>query len=233
MPVTIVRDAANRRDLPVSSGAASGRMYLYSETARIILLVPWAPQVIDYGGLESDWVTADRPGDVPLLLLKGRKLKTLAFSFLLADVRQLHASQGRSLELLQQLTDTRERVLVRYGPQEAGLWRITDVSVASEMRHPATNEVTRAVCSLTLTRASDAAPAVGPLTGGAKPQPAPRPKSTPRAPRRYKVVRGDCLWNIAHRFYGRGVLWPRIFDANRKLIRNPHLIYPGQIFVIP
>lgn len=233
MPVTIVRDAANSRDLPVTSSKASGRMYLYSETARIVLLIPWAPSVIDYGGMESDWVTSDRPGDFPLLLLKGRKLKTIAFSFLLADAKRMHTSQGRSVELLQQLADTRERVMVRYGPQEAGLWRITDVSMSSEMRHPDTNEVTRAVCSVTLTRASDAAPAVGPLTGGAKPHPAPPPATKKPAPRRYKVVRGDCLWSIARRYYGRGALWPRLYDANRKLIRNPNLIYAGQVFVIP
>lgn len=233
MPVTIVRDAANGRSLPLSSSATAGRMYLYSETARIILPIPWAPSAIDYGGLESDWVTADRPGDVPLLLLKGRKLKTLAFSFLLADAQQMHTSQRTSVDLLQQLADTRERVMVRYGPQEAGLWRITDVSVSSEMRHPDTNDITRAMCSVTLTRASDAAPAVGPLTGGAKPHPAPKPKAKKRAPRRYKVVKGDCLWKIALRYYGKGSLWPRIFDANRKQIRNPNLIYPGQVFVIP
>lgn len=233
MPVTIVRDAANARDIPVHSPAAHGRMYLYSETARIILLVPWAPQVIDYGGLEADWVTADRPGDAPLLLLKGRKLKTISFSFLLADARKLHTSQRRSIELLQQLADTRERVMVRYGPQEAGLWRITDVSVTSEMRHPDTNDITRATCSVTFTRASDAAPAVGPLTGGAKPHPAPKPKAKKRAPRRHKVVRGDTLWGIAHRYYGRGTLWPRIYDANRKLIRDPHWIFPSQVFVVP
>lgn len=233
MPVTIVRDAANARDLPVSATAAAGRMYLYSETAKIILPIPWAPSTIDYGGMESDWVTADRPGDYPLLMLKARKLRTIAFSFLLADARRMDTSQRTSVELLQQLADTRERVLVKYGPQEAGLWRITDVSVASEMRHPDTNDITRAACSVSLTRASDAAPAVGPLTGGAKPHPAPKPKAKKPAPRRYKVVKGNTLWGIALRYYGRGALWPRIYDANRKIIRDPHWIYPGQIFVIP
>lgn len=233
MPVTIVRDAANGRDLALSSTAAAGRMFLYSETGKIVLSIPWAPSSIDYGGLESDWVTADRPGDYPLLLLKARKLKTIGFSFLLSDARKLHTSQRGSVELLQQLADTRERVLVRYSAHEAGLWRVTDASVSSDMRHPDSNDITRATCSVTLTRASDAAPAVGPLTGGAKPHPAPKPRAKKRAPRRYKVVRGDCLWKIALRYYGRGALWPRIYDANRKKIRNPHWIYPGQIFVIP
>jgi len=46
-------------------------------------------------------------------------------------------------------------------------------------------------------------------------------------------VKGDCLWNIAQRFYGQGALWPRIFDANRSQIKDPHWIFPGQRFVIP
>lgn len=232
MPVTIVRDATSAFTARASTTSASRRMYLCSETGGIVLPIPWAPSIIDYGGLESDWVTADRPGDYPLLLLKGRKLKTIAFSFLLADARQMHTSQRTSVELLQQLADTRERVMVRYGPQEAGLWRITDVSVSSMTRHPDTSEITRATCSVTLTRASDAVPAVGPLTGGAKPPPAPAPKKVP-SPRQYKVVKGDTLWGISLRFYGRGASWPRIYDANRSRIRNPNLIYPGQIFVIP
>lgn len=49
----------------------------------------------------------------------------------------------------------------------------------------------------------------------------------------YTVRRGDCLWNIAKRFYGNGALYTRIYNANRGKIRNPNLIYPGQVFVIP
>lgn len=49
----------------------------------------------------------------------------------------------------------------------------------------------------------------------------------------YTVVRGDCLWNIAKRFYGNGSQYPRIFETNRDKIKNPNLIYPGQVFWIP
>src|SRR5215211_1511535 len=47
------------------------------------------------------------------------------------------------------------------------------------------------------------------------------------------VARGHNLWRISRITYGRGVRYPIIFDANRDQIRKPHLIYPGQIFVLP
>jgi nucleoid-associated protein YgaU len=101
--------------------------------------------------------------------------------------------------------------------------------VSSNQRHPETNEVTDAVATFTLTEASDAAPAVGPVN----PPPPPPPPAAPPSPRTYVVVKGDCLWKIAQHFYGQGTLWPRIFDANRGQIKDPHWIYPGQRFVIP
>jgi len=44
---------------------------------------------------------------------------------------------------------------------------------------------------------------------------------------------GDTLWAISRKRYGQGILYVRVFDANRSLIRDPDLIYPGQVFVIP
>jgi len=47
------------------------------------------------------------------------------------------------------------------------------------------------------------------------------------------IVRGDNLWRISEATYGLGQRYTVIFGANRDKIRNPHLIYPGQIFVLP
>jgi hypothetical protein len=41
------------------------------------------------------------------------------------------------------------------------------------------------------------------------------------------------LWRLARRAYGQGVRYTVIYEANRDQIRNPNLIYPGQIFAIP
>ena len=47
------------------------------------------------------------------------------------------------------------------------------------------------------------------------------------------VSRGDSLWRISQSTYGAGTRYATIYKANREQIRNPNLIYPGQIIVIP
>ena len=47
------------------------------------------------------------------------------------------------------------------------------------------------------------------------------------------VQPGNSLWRIARRTYGGGVQYTLIFEANRDQIRDPDLIYPGQVFVLP
>ncbi len=47
------------------------------------------------------------------------------------------------------------------------------------------------------------------------------------------VQPGNSLWRIARRTLGKGVRYTVIFEANRDQIRDPDLIYPGQIFVVP
>lgn len=49
----------------------------------------------------------------------------------------------------------------------------------------------------------------------------------------YKVVKGDCLWNIAKAHYGDGSKWVQIYQANANIISNPNLIYVGQTLVLP
>ncbi len=47
------------------------------------------------------------------------------------------------------------------------------------------------------------------------------------------VSRGDSLWRISNRTLGSGTRYATIYKANQKQIRNPNLIYPGQVFVMP
>lgn len=47
------------------------------------------------------------------------------------------------------------------------------------------------------------------------------------------VQPGFTLWGIARETYGEGQLYVRVYEANRTQIRDPDLIYPGQIFSVP
>jgi nucleoid-associated protein YgaU len=47
------------------------------------------------------------------------------------------------------------------------------------------------------------------------------------------VQPGNSLWRISRRAYGRGAQYTIIYEANKDQIRDPDLIYPGQIFEVP
>jgi nucleoid-associated protein YgaU len=50
---------------------------------------------------------------------------------------------------------------------------------------------------------------------------------------RVVVQPGNNLWRLARAAYGRGVRYTVIYEANRDQIRNPRLIFPGQVFAVP
>ena len=57
--------------------------------------------------------------------------------------------------------------------------------------------------------------------------------TAPPAARTHTVVKGDTLSKIAKKYYGNAGQWKRIYEANKDLIENPDLIYPGQTFKSP
>jgi nucleoid-associated protein YgaU len=50
---------------------------------------------------------------------------------------------------------------------------------------------------------------------------------------RITVATGNSLWRIARKAYGSGFNYTTIYQANKEQIRNPDLIYPGQVFKLP
>jgi nucleoid-associated protein YgaU len=81
--------------------------------------------------------------------------------------------------------------------------------------------------------ASTPTPATPNASGGAGTAVAPfSPSVVPTFVTTYIVTKHDCLSKIAERIYGRQ-LWRKIYAANRNIIRNPDIIYPGQVLSIP
>lgn len=57
-------------------------------------------------------------------------------------------------------------------------------------------------------------------------------KVRPNAPKRYVVKQGDTLWGVSGKYLYRPHQWPSLWNVNRAKIRNPHLIYPGQVLYL-
>jgi hypothetical protein len=67
----------------------------------------------------------------------------------------------------------------------------------------------------------------------ASPPPEPAANAVVKLIDTHKVIPGDNLWDISQHIYGNGLRYTQIYAANANQIRNPRLIYPGQIFVLP
>jgi len=61
------------------------------------------------------------------------------------------------------------------------------------------------------------------------------PKKEADKPTTHVVKKGECLWYIAgyEQIYGNPLKWPLIYKANKDKIKDPDLIYPGQVLAIP
>ena len=84
----------------------------------------------------------------------------------------------------------------------------------------------------------EAAPGAESAATSAAPQALPVTEVTAEAPPAIRPVSitvqpGFTLWGIAEKEFGEGVLYVQVFEANKDKIRDPDLIYPGQVFMVP
>ena len=107
------------------------------------------------------------------------------------------------------------------------------------IRSPASRLATTAVASSLLLAIGSVQAATYPVTPqqrGTAQQVAqtgvPLSELAPNAPDSHTVKRGDTLWDISKLFLKSPWRWPELWGMNLDQIRNPHLIYPGQVLVL-
>lgn len=76
-------------------------------------------------------------------------------------------------------------------------------------------------------------PVADPASAVAEVDPVPATPAAPPAPVTITVQPGFTLWGIAAQNLGDGVAYVQVFEANKDKIRDPDLIYPGQVFTLP
>lgn len=100
-----------------------------------------------------------------------------------------------------------------------------ETATADTPEMPAAAPAAAPVAEGTAAPAAPATVATAPLT--------PAPAGAIRAPVTVTVQPGFTLWGIAEGQYGSGFNYVQVFEANRDRIRDPDLIYPGQVFALP
>jgi LysM repeat protein len=176
--------------------------------------------------------TIDREGYKPITRAVGEGLAQLSFTSTVYSLDPTKSIEHIAARLVR-LSKRGERVRFNSGSvefQQAVWWNIKslDVNVTQLSRD---NQASRIELEWSLEEAVDVGTNIARVVPHAKPKAAARPIGRPL--RTHRVVRGDTLWGIAARYLGNGARWPEIFNMNRGVIRNPNLIFPGQIFKVP
>ena len=98
---------------------------------------------------------------------------------------------------------------------------------------PAAGEAGDAMADAAGTEEAGAATEAATVAGDEAAQAEPAGTAEAAVPTTVTVQPGFTLWRIATETLGEGVLYVQVFEANRDQIRDPDLIYPGQVFAIP
>lgn len=180
--------------------------------------------------------TIEREGRRALTRATGPGLRTLSFTHTVGSMNWKVDIEQVAKRFTKMAADG-ERVRFSGGSSafEAPCWWMIEECSVSVIQRATNNHPSRLELSWQLVEAVDVDIRV--MKRPTKPKPKPptkRPTPVRNPPyRTHRVVRGDTLWWISHRYLGKATRWREIYRLNRKKIKNPHWIYPGQVFKIP
>lgn len=119
-------------------------------------------------------------------------------------------------------------------PAEETAVAVAEPAAAPEPTEPAAEPETVTAEATAPAEVALADPAAAPQAPAApQADPAAATPAAAPAPVTVTVQPGFTLWGIAQERYGDGVMFVQVFEANRDKIKNPDLIYPGQVFSVP
>jgi LysM repeat protein len=211
----------------VPRAQASNAMAVTTEDGKRYSLYS-SPSQFEHGEV-ARFGSIEREGLKPITRNIGAGLKTMSFTHRIGS-RDYQKSIEHVITPLTNLAKTGRKVRFVGGSpgyQQGVWWNIKALPVKATQLS-LDNKISRAELSWELEEAVDVTVNLIRVIP-APPPPAPAPP----AARQHQVVPGDTLWGIAARYLGNGVRWPEIFNLNAGQIRNPHWIYPGQVFKIP
>ncbi|WNO25841.1 LysM-like peptidoglycan binding protein [Arthrobacter phage Altadena] len=207
-----------------------GRLILISKTGAV-LPFPTTPPSLTYSN-GAEFGAISRPGKKAVTRRTGYGLRRLGFKQVVASL-DYEASIEAVVRKFDEIAGAGNPVRFNGGApgfEQKCWWDIKgfSVEVLSRARN---NEASKVEISWDLEEHVDVAVSLARIVA---PRPVRKPApALPKPSRTHTVVRGDTLWGIAARYLGNGARWPEIHRLNLSKIRNPHWIYPGQVFRIP